>query len=634
MCGITGLYDYRHGAPVDRELLARMTDLLAHRGPDGRGEFYASGDNPGLGHRRLAIIDLVTGDQPMTNEDRSLWVVFNGEIYNYRELRAELQARGHRFATQSDTEVIVHAYEEWGDEGPAHLNGIFAYALWDTRRRRLVLARDHFGVKPLYWADHGGTLRFASELKALLADPALPRQLDLDALLLCLTFRHTPAPRTLLAGIHKLPPGGYLVADAGGVREGAYWRERPPIDRARSEQEWIEALADATEAAVARQMVADVPVGLSLSGGVDSTALLALMARHSTGPVRAFTVGFEGREDASEIAPAREMAARFGADFAARIITEREYAEFMDRYLWHLEEPIGNESAAAYHFVARMARESGVKVLLNGQGPDEAHAGYGRHLGATYAPWVALPGGLTGRLVSPVLDRLPVGEPGRRFAHSLRGGDLAERFCLTYAITSPAGLRRLIRPDVLAAMDAGVPARYVADQLALAPEGTPLERMTSIDARTSLPDNLLLCEDKMAMAAGVEARVPFLDTALMDIAERIPGRFKVRGRQGKWLHKQVCSRWVPGEVARRKKIGFDNAMDRWLRGALGETLRSALARPDSFARTYLNPEEVGRTLREHTSGFRDHQRLLFLILSLEHWHEVFLRDGQHLRSAA
>src|SRR5438067_4342205 len=278
MCGIAGLYDYVAGKPVDRALLARMTDIMAHRGPDGRGEFQSCANGLGLGHRRLAIIDLVSGDQPMANEDGSVRVIFNGEIYNYRALRAELRARGHRFQTQSDTEVLVHAYEEWAEDSPAHLNGIFAYALWDERRQRLFLARDHYGIKPLYYMVHAGVLRFASEIKALLADPAVPRALDLDALLLCLTFRHTPVPWTLFQGIRKLGPGGYLVVDKDGVHEGRFWTERPAIDHARTEPEWIEALRAAIAKAVVCQMVADVPVGISLSSGGDSTTIPALMA--------------------------------------------------------------------------------------------------------------------------------------------------------------------------------------------------------------------------------------------------------------------------------------------------------------------------------------------------------------------
>ncbi len=336
MCGITGVYDFVAGKPVDGSLLARMTDIMVHRGPDGRGVFQACANALGLAHRRLAIIDLVIGDQPMTNEDGSVWVVFNGEIYNYRELRAELQAKGHCFHTQSDTEVLVHAYEEWAEDSPAHLNGIFAYALWDERRQRLFLARDHFGIKPLYYAVHDGVVRFASEIKALLADPAVPCALDLDALLLCLTFRHTPAPWTLLKGVRKLLPGGYLVVDRDGVRAGQYWRGRPAIDHARPEEEWVEALQAGIEKAVVRQMVADVPIGISLSSGVDSTTVLAIMAEHSPRAVHAFTVGFEGGEHDNEIGPARAMAERFGADFHGRIIAEREYADFMQRYLWHL----------------------------------------------------------------------------------------------------------------------------------------------------------------------------------------------------------------------------------------------------------------------------------------------------------
>jgi asparagine synthase (glutamine-hydrolysing) len=624
MCGIAGLYDFVAGKPVDRGLLAQMTDIMAHRGPDGRGEYHHAGAHAlGLGHRRLAIIDLLTGDQPMTNEDASVRVIFNGEIYNYRELRAELQTKGHRFQTQSDTEVLVHAYEEWAEHSPARLNGIFAYALWDELRHRLFLARDHFGIKPLYYVVQAGVLRFASEIKALLADPAVPRELDSEALLLCLTFRHTPAPWTLFKGIRKLLPGSYIVVDKDGLHEGQFWNARPEIDRSRTEPEWIEALRAAIETAVVRQMVADVPIGISLSSGVDSTAILALMAEHSSGAVHAFTVGFEGGDHANEIEPAQAMAAHFGADFHARVITPGEYASFMQRYLWHLEEPIGNESAAAYYFVAEMARQAGIKVLLNGQGPDEAHGGYARHLGAAHGQWLTLLGGSTWRLAGTVLDRLPVSETPRRFVLSLQGTDLAQRLFLTYSIISPALLRQLMPQYARSGMNLELPLQYIREQLAAAPEGSALEQMLSIDIRTSLADNLLLCEDKMAMAASVEARVPLLDVDLMAVAERMPGKYKVHGTKGKWLHKQACRQWVPHDVVHRKKIGFANPMDVWLRGALGRQLTAAIEQPDSFVCTYLNAETVRCLLCEHLSGYRDHHRLLFLLLSLEHWHQVF-----------
>jgi len=652
MCGICGLWNL-NGRPVDPVLLVRMRDSMAHRGPDGAGcvlldpqgsaepilfdnldtlspnsEFRNPQSSLGLGHRRLSIIDLETGHQPMGNEDGSIWIVYNGEVYNYRELRRDLQARGHVFRTASDTEVIVHAYEEYGEKCPALFNGIFAFAIWDTRKQALFLARDHFGVKPLYYCLHNKRFYFASELKAILYDTTVPRELDLDALNLCLTFRHTPSPWTLFKGIYKLPPGRSLTVISGGLKERQYRDDSVTIDWTLREEEWVERLQAVLEQAVVRQMVSDVPIGVSLSSGVDSNTILALMSQHSSGPVRAFTVGFAGREAASEIEPAREMAIRFGADFYEQVITADDYADFMARYLWHLEEPIGNESAAAYYFVAEMARQRGVKVLLNGQGADEAFAGYGRYLAAAYGQWLRL------GTVAPfcwVLPRLLggtlLGERYQRFLFTLDVTSEEDRFLRLYSILTDGMKHQLVRPEVLAQMNPDLPSRYVLEQLASAPQGTPLERMTYVDARTSLPDNLLLCEDKMAMAASVEARVPFLDLELMALAERIPGKFKLRGLRDKYIHRKACTRWVGKEVTSRPQIGFDNAVDIWLRRQLGDRMCQFIESRDSFTSNYLNPQYVLLLMQEHSERRRDHQRILFLLLSLESWYKQFMQTG-------
>ncbi len=551
MCGICGMWQ-RSGESVDPLQLMTMRDSMAHRGPDGAGCIVfdtRAGSSPvqfadlaglaeiggagradlGLAHRRLSIIDLATGDQPMSNEDGSVWVVFNGEIYNYRELSADLQRRGHVFHSVCDTEVIVHAYEEYGDACPMLFNGIFAFALWDMRRRRLLLARDHFGVKPLYYCQQGSNLYFASELKAILSLPGIPRTVDMAALEMLLSFRHTPSPWTLFQGIGKLAPGCAMIVSEDGIHEQRYWQDTTTVTRGLSEAEWIARLQAAMEAAVVRQMVADVPIGISLSSGIDSTAILALMARHSSGPVRAFTVGFAGKEETSEIPPAREAAARYGAEFHEQVITADDYANFMARYLWHLEEPIGNESSAAYYFVAEMAHQVGIKVLLNGQGADEAFAGYPRYLWPAYARWLRLGAWAPLRLAIPRLfGGTDFGERYQRALFTLGADDESTLFARIYSIiddqTKDALLGRGLRDS--AAGDRV--SRYVYEQLRRAPrDSTALERMTYVDARTSLPDDLLLCEDKMAMAASVEARVPLLDLEYMALAEQIPGALKL-----------------------------------------------------------------------------------------------------------
>ncbi len=624
---------------------------MSHRGPDGAGcvlfdtrgsvkpiKFKNVSDvnselithnsklNLGFGHRRLSIIDLSTGDQPMSNEDSSIWIVFNGEIYNYRELRQELKAKGHVFRTESDTEVIIHAYEEYGEESPTRFNGIFAFAIWDARKQLLFLTRDHFGVKPLYYCVHNNCFYFASEVKAILCDPSVPRELDLNALNLCLTFRQTPSPWTLFRDVRKLPPGCFLSVTSQGVRATQYREDSVAIDRQLNEEQWVEKLQDCVETAVVRQMVSDVPIGLSLSSGVDSNTLLALMSQHSTGPVKAFTVGFAGRE--GEIKPASQSAKRFGAEFHEHVIKSEDYSGFMERYLWHLEEPIGNESAPAYYFVAEMARQQGIKVLLNGQGTDEPFAGYKRYLSMAYENWLKLATLPPFRWLTPrLLGGTELGERYQRYLFTLEARDEADRFLRIYSIITDRMKSQLVQPDILMQADLNLPRKYVEDQLAKAPQGTPLERMTYVDARTSLPDNLLLCEDKMAMAAGVEARVPYLDIELMKVAEQIPGKLKLRGLRDKYIHRKACTRCVGREISSRPQIGFDNAMDIWLRTHLGDEIRKIIESANSFTKNYLNHNSVSHLIQEHVGQQRDHQRILFLLFSLESWHQVFFRNG-------
>ena len=580
----------------------------------------------GFGHRRLSIIDLETGDQPMCNEDGSIWVTYNGEIYNFRELREQLTAKGHVFKTASDTEVILHGYEEWGEDCPARFNGIFAFALWDGRNQTLFLARDHFGVKPLYYHSDVRRFRFASEIKAILCDPAIEREIDFDALTLCLTFRNTPSPWTLFKGIKKLPPGHALCVTKADCRQIKFRDDHVAIDRRLTEPEWLERLRPSLDRAVARQMISDVPIGVSLSSGVDSNTVLALMARHSATPVNAFTVGFEGRDQTSEIEPARRMAKRHGAAFFSRVIRQADYATFMSRYIWHLEEPIGNESAAAYYFVAGMTRQQGIKVLLNGQGADETFAGYGRCIGAAYRRWLNL------ALALPFQNAFQratagtlLGERYHRFRFTLSAIDEADFFLRTYSIADKNFMRQLINPDVWTRMKPDLPHRYIKKQLADAPnDGTLLEKMTFMDARTILADNLLLCEDKMSMAASVEARVPFLDVELMSVAEQIPGRFKLKGLRDKYIHRKACTQWVDPSVTSRPQIGFDNAMDIWLKQQLGQDLIATTHDRTSFISNYLNPSFVRDLFHEHAAGRRDHQRVLFLLISLENWHRTFM----------
>ena len=629
MCGIVGLYDRAGRRPADRTDLRHARDLLRHRGPDQGGEYFDDDAGVALGVRRLAIVDLVTGDQPITNEDGTVVVVFNGEIYNHRELRRELEARGHRFVTRADTEAIVHAYEEWGLDCAARLNGIFGFAVWDARGRRMYLARDPYGVKPLYYAERNGVLTFASELKGILAQPAFTPEVDRDALHLCLTFRYVPAPWTLFRGIRKLAPGTYLCARPDGVEVASYVPAPEPALEDVDPRELAEELRRRLRAAVRRQMMSDVPISVSLSGGVDSAAILLLVSDAAGGPVQAFTIGFG---ESSEIPLAEEIAKRFGARLETRVASPADYAEFLDRFVWHLEEPTSNESAPAYFFVAEMAHEHGIKVLLTGQGPDETFGGYTRYLGAAYQPVVSsLPAALMrgASTLGAVAARRSYN--ARRFTDMLAGGGDADRLLSAYAFIRPSLRDALLDQDGLTGVDRELPRAFVERQLEAAPEGTLLERMLYVDARTSLADDLLLCEDKLSMATSVEARVPYLDLDYMALAERVPGSLKIRLGRRKHLHRQVVRDVVPRDVARRPKLGWGIPMRRWFRGELGDRLREAVHDHPSLTREYLDRLTVDRLLEEHTAGRENHDGVLFLLLALERWFQTFVVRSESAR---
>lgn len=641
MCGICGIW-LREGGIALPELVA-MRDSIAHRGPDGASGVLLSTDGAspfvfgaepqsvdrrydvGFGHRRLAIIDLVSGDQPMATPDGATWLVYNGELYNYRELRDALRARGRDFRTESDTEVVLQAYAEFGEDCVDHLNGIFAFAIWDGRARRLFLARDHLGVKPLYFAETAEGFAFASEAKALFASGLLRAEVDVEVLGATLTFRHTPSPRTLFRGVRKLPPGSSLTvvgARGGDVR---LFGDTVAPSRGEPESTWVAALATEIGESVRRQMVSDVPIGLSLSSGVDSSTLLAVMSRASSEPVNAFTIGFDGRGGGDELGVARETATRYGASFTERVLSRDDYGELMARYLWHLEEPLGNESAPAYYFVAEMAREAGVKVLLTGQGPDELFAGYDRHVGIAFRR-LLVPA--ASPVVRSVVRRVGAGRPLREKYERLVGStgyaELDRVLLATYSSFARTELEALLAPDVAAGVDWELPLATVRSWLARAPHGTPLERMLWVDTRTFLPDNLLLAEDKLAMAASVEARVPFLDRRFVALAEQVPGDLKLRIGRRKHLFRRACATWIGGPASRRRKIGFANPMAEWLRSDLIDGLFPAVDDPASFVGSYLRPARVRELLDEHRRGSRDHSRKLFLIASIESWYGTFV----------
>ena len=623
MCGICAIYS-RRGVPIELPTIDAMTAVLRHRGPDGSGRFIDG--QAGLGHVRLSIIDVEGGSQPIANETGSMQVVFNGEIYNFIELREQLEGLGHRFRTRSDTEVIVHAYEQWGTDCVRRFNGMFAFALWDAGKREMFIARDHLGIKPLYYADVGSRLLIASEIKALLQDSGCPREIDLEALSELFTFRYVPSPRTMFKGIFKLEPGHWMKVGSGGVEIKRFWNWVPSEHTRQSEGSLVEEYQDLLRDAVRLQLRSDVPLGLFLSSGIDSAALLAMMSEHSPEPVRAFTIGFEGGEDSNEVDDARRLARMFGARHEFLCVTAQDYQNYYERYLWDLEEPVGNETAAAFYFVSQITSRS-VKVALTGQGADEPWAGYHRHIGAKLS---ALYGRMPERLTGGVAQLVGM-IPGRferlqRGATALGEPDVLTRFAKVYSFFSADMTRQLFRDDLTA---------YLAERrheskdalLRLQSDVTdldPLSQMLYIDTRASLPDDLLMVGDKMSMANSLEVRVPFLDYRVVEFIERLPPRLKLNGLTGKYLHKKALQKWLPNEVVWRKKKGFANPVEHWFRQRMKPFVEDCLLAPDAAVARYFDQSYIRRLLELDRLGKRQYRRHLYLLVSFELWHRRFL----------
>ncbi|HVG74493.1 MAG TPA: asparagine synthase (glutamine-hydrolyzing) [Thermoleophilaceae bacterium] len=616
MCGIGAILD--PAGTSGQHAAERMVEALRHRGPDG--EALRRIGPVALAHTRLAIIDVAGGDQPLDSEDGRVTAIVNGEIYNHRALRAELEQRGHRWATNSDSEVVVHAYEEHGPDFVRRLNGIFAFVIWDDRERRLVAARDAFGVKPLYWWTDGRRVALASEIGALidagLVTPAVDR-VALDHYLAC---RFVPSPRTLFEGVRKLPPASTLVVEGDGSPRVTSWREDPgdPIEGA--DEELAARLAGAFEDAVERQMMSDVPYGAFLSGGVDSAGVVAAMKDRSGTPPTTFTIGFPGHGDVlDERKLAAESARIIGTDHRDTEMRETDFLTELGRCIPRLEEPCGIPSAPALLQLSRFAAQD-VKVVLAGQGADEPNGGYGRHQAAALLrplklvpPAVAGPAGALARA-------LPRAASARRLAHVVSGRGDAQRLLRLVEITDARVRTELVGPGAEAEQERLVTARAV---LAPVESRGLLEQALYLDTHMFLPDGILLCNDKMSMAAGLELRVPFLDLELMRFVERIPATRRVRPRRPKRLHRMAMERLLPPEVVNRKKHGFATPYDDWLRASLGQEVERRYA-PGSPLAELIDPGAAARLVDEHRRGRADHKAILYCLLELSEWHAAFV----------
>jgi asparagine synthase (glutamine-hydrolysing) len=623
MCGIAGIYNYVRLKPTDSESLKEMACSLAHRGPDDEG-FY-QGEGLGFAFRRLSIIDLRGGAQPISNEDGSVWSMVNGEIYNFLEIKEDLSKRGHSFRTKADSEVIPHCYEEYGESFVSRLRGMFAVAVWDSRRRKLLLARDRLGIKPLYYWEGGGSFVFASEIKAILASGLVERSVDLQALCDYVTFRYVPAPKTMFGGIMKVPPGHLLTVDASGVRLEEFWDFRFQSGAAAKDRDVEALLGDMILENVKMRLMSDVPLGALLSGGIDSSVIVAYMSRLVGSRVKTFSVGFQSAGPLSELPYAKMVAEKFGTDHYEIVVGYDDMVKNLPRLVWHQDEPVTEPAAIPTYMVCRLAREH-VVVVLTGEGADELFAGYPQY---GLEPWSGryrrVPGWLRDRAIRPLISRLPFGFRRLRVVErSLATASEADRWSSWFGGFSGREKDWLLSRDLLSSVEDPTGERVFNFYVSRLGHGHPVERMLYVDTKVWLPDDLLMKMDKMSMAASLEARVPFLDHNLVEFAASLPLSLKLDGLQGKGVLRRLARGMLPPEIIKRKKVGFVVPINIWFRGALKPLLESTLLSSRSLGRGYFEPAYLKRLMAEHTEGRMDHRRELWTLLNLELWLRTFI----------
>lgn len=621
MCGIAGFLAVGNKSELAAALRA-MNDSLVHRGPDGEGFFEQSLDHGrrtiGLSHRRLAIIDVAGGRQPMGNEDGSVHVVFNGEIYNFKELRSDLLSRGHRFCTASDTEVIVHAYEEYGDDCVQKLDGMFAFAIWDSKRERLFLARDRFGKKPLFICDLGHTFLFASEIKALLRFPDVQARLDRSALWDYLLYRYVPGPRTLFERIRKVDPGSIVSLERGRQNCVRYYFPPDKLVRHKTPEygNFVEEFLSRLDHAVSRRMISDVPFGAFLSGGIDSSAIVALMAHHSQLPIKTFSIGFK-EQSCNELEFARMVADRFHTDHHELIVSANDLMEHLPRLVSYRDAPIAEPSDIPIYLLSLEARRV-VKMVLTGEGSDEVLAGYPKHrLERIARAYHAVPSSLRRGIIEPLITALPY--KFRRIkvaALSIGQEDITERL--------PRWFGALTRAECKSLLDFDPPPDSSSSvQFEFDPRNSSLRKILYFDQTSWLPDNLLERGDRMTMAASIEARMPFLDTQLVTYVSSLPDNYRLGLLKTKYLLRQAMKQLLPRPIITRKKIGFRVPVDDWFRGSMSGFLQDHLMGPGSHTASYLRKPVISKILVEHIEGRKNHEKLLWSLLNLELWHRQY-----------
>ncbi len=629
MCGICGQFNFARNEPVEPATIRRMTQTMVHRGPDDEG--YLVSGPVGLGFRRLSIIDLAGGHQPMSDVEETVWVILNGEIYNFKELRAELEERGHLFRTRSDTEVIVHGYKEWGTEVLNRFNGMFGLAIWDATKKRLVVARDAMGIKLIYYRLMNGQLAFGSEIRPLLAAQDSEPNVDPVALNLFLRFRYTPSPLTIFEGIRKLAAGTMLIVEDGAYREDRWYKyQRVPFLSHKDEEEARQELLELYRAAVRRHLLSDVPVGILLSGGIDSGLLLALMNEQG-GPWPAYTIGYGETFKDDELTDAAETARVLGARHVAVKLDRAEFERALPKIVECLEEPVAASSIVPMYFVSQRARQD-VKVALIGQGPDELFGGYKRHLGVHYGEWWRMLPEALRSVLGFAIDGLPRNETMKRGVSSLGTEDRMKRYQDVFSLAPARTVNGLFRDGALSNGDGDELVDYWQELTPQMVDTDELGGFQLLEIRSSLPDELLMYADKLSMAHGLEVRVPYLDRTVVEYVQRLGSHFKVRNGSRKWLHRRVCQNYLPPRILKRKKRGFAvNVVDEWFRSSLDGELSELLRDENSLMFDLLEPEPIRQLLKAHQTGRHDNHKLLFSLVMFEQWlrrpHQIKARNA-------
>lgn len=625
MCGICGKFSFQSHEKVSEDLLDRMCRQIRHRGPDDQGMYVK--DRIGLGMRRLSIIDVGGGHQPIHNEDKTVWVVCNGEIYNFQEIRDDLERRGHFFLTNSDTEVIVHAYEAYGVDCLAKFRGMFAFALWDEPRQRLVLARDRVGKKPLYYTAAGGALLFGSEIKSLLQDPSVARRVDLRALDLYLTHLYVPSPLTMFQGIYKLPPASLLICEKGLVKVERYWELDDTCDESVGVDEGCERLRSLLRESVRLRMISDVPLGAFLSGGLDSSIVVALMAEQSRFPVKTFSIGFE-EEEFSELKYARIVAERFGTDHH-ELIVKPDITDLIPKMVWHFNEPFGDSSAVPTFYLSEMTRRS-VTVALSGDGGDELFAGYTKYIALKRKDDLPYVLKLLNRMINRSTTRVkltklwPESLPNRAI-RSLRVRTMSfEQRNEYWGTTFDDSYKSFVYNDNMkeGVKNIGHEHHYLLRRMD-SRATDPLSRVLFADLTGYLPDDLLVKVDISSMANSLEVRCPFLDHIFVEFAMTIPGNLKLFRGATKYILKEAFSKVLPVEILQREKAGFAIPLDKWLREDLREWSYELLLDPDM--REFFNGESLKYILDSHSSGRSNQGSKIWALLNFVLWYKLFIR---------